>query len=71
MFGVPVKTRLPLEAWAAAAAVTLISTLYSSMEAPAVSVATNTPPPVERSADLVKASLTGGHSTRPGSRISE
>lgn len=66
MFGVPIKTRLPLEAWAAAAVVTLISTLSSLMEGPVVSVATDTPPPVERSAGLVKASLAGGHSADLG-----
>jgi hypothetical protein len=66
MFTVPVKTRLPLEAWAAAAVVALFSTLSSLMEGTAVSVATDTRPPVERSVDLVKASLAGGHSAHPG-----
>jgi hypothetical protein len=69
MFGVSVKTRLPLEAWAVAAVVALISTLSSLMEGSAMSVATDTPLPVERSADLVKASLAGSHSTHPESRI--
>jgi hypothetical protein len=50
MFGVPVKTRLPLEAWVAAAVVALVSTLSSLMEKPAASIATDEPPPVERAA---------------------
>jgi hypothetical protein len=50
MFGVPVKTRLPLEAWVAAAVMALFSTLSSWMEKPAVSVAAGAPPAVERTA---------------------
>jgi len=52
MFGVPVKTRLPLEAWVGAAVVALISTLSSLMEEPAASVATDAPPTVERAARI-------------------
>jgi hypothetical protein len=69
MFGIPFKTRLPLEAWAVVAVLTLIWALSSLINGPAVSVATHTPPPVERSANVVKASLAGGHSTRTGSGI--
>jgi hypothetical protein len=71
MFAVPVKTQLPREAWAVAAVVALISTLSSLMQGPAVSVATDMPPPIERSADLVKASLTGGQNPLPGNGYSQ
>jgi hypothetical protein len=63
MFGVPIKTRLPLEAWAVAAVLTFILTLSSLIEGPAVSVAIDTPRSLEQSADLVKASFVGDHYT--------
>jgi len=63
MFGVPVKTRLPLAAWVPAALVALASTLSSLVGGTAVSVAR---PPVEWSSDVVKASFLVNHRAHPG-----
>jgi hypothetical protein len=60
---IPIKTRLPLEAWVAAAVVTLLSTLSFLAGGTAVPVAPNMPAPVERAWDAVKASFVGDHHT--------
>lgn len=61
MFGIPVKTRLPLAAWIVAALLTFLSTLSHLVGGNAVSVATNEAPPVAHSSDVVKASFVGDH----------
>jgi hypothetical protein len=63
---IPVKTRLPREAWVVAALVALVSTLSPLVGGTADSVATNMPSPIERSSHVVKAVLVGDHRTRSG-----
>jgi hypothetical protein len=60
---IPIKTRLPLEAWVAAAVVTVLLTLSSLAGGIAVPVAPNMPAPVERPWDAAKASFVGDHHT--------
>jgi hypothetical protein len=67
MSRIPVKTRLPLEAWVAAALVTFLSTLSSLVGETAFSVATNQTPPVSHAPDVVKGSLVEAHCAPPGS----
>jgi hypothetical protein len=63
MTKIPVKTRLPLEAWVAAALMSLISTLSSLVGATADSVAVPSTPPGAYASDVVKASFVGDHYT--------
>jgi hypothetical protein len=72
MSKIPIKTRLPLEAWVGAAVVTVLATLSSLAGGTAVPLAPNMPAPVERSWDAVKVSFVADrHTPHKGEGLSE
>jgi hypothetical protein len=63
MSKIPIKTRLPLEAWVGAAVVTALATLSSLVGGTADSVAVPSTPPGAYAPAVVKASFVDDHHT--------